>query len=90
MLCRLDAGAVLPARTDHDGEEMLVLGGTARDALGAYPVGTWLRQPPGASPALAAATACRVLIKRGHLSRPPAGPALNRVATRQDEMETSA
>jgi len=74
-LYRLAGGTALPARAIPGGEEILVLSGDCADELGRYGELSWLRQPPGMAPALASATGCKLLVKRGHLARPPALPA---------------
>lgn len=74
-MARLAPGAALPARELPGGEEILVVAGACRDENGTYGEWSWLRQPPGAAPALTSADGCRLLVKQGHLANPPAPPA---------------
>ncbi len=48
-----------------EGVEFFVLEGTLEDELGAYPKGTWLRLPVGASHRARSRTGCRLYAKRG-------------------------
>lgn len=73
-MIRLAPGAGLPAREIPGGEEILVVAGACRDGNGVLGEWGWLRQPPGAAPALESEGGCRLLVKRGHLADPPAPP----------------
>ncbi|MFO1434102.1 MAG: cupin domain-containing protein [Candidatus Competibacteraceae bacterium] len=46
-LVRHEPGARLPAMAFPEGGELLVLEGALEDKEGAYPIGAWLRLPPG-------------------------------------------
>jgi anti-sigma factor ChrR (cupin superfamily) len=67
---RLSAGARLADTDCPGGEEIFVVSGTLTDDLGAYPAGTWLRNPPGYRRGLGSDTGSVYWIKRGHLSPP--------------------
>lgn len=73
-LFRLGPGAAIGARDIPGGEEILVVSGACQDDLGVYGELAWLRQPPGAAPALNSAEGCTLLVKRGHLAHPPDPP----------------
>ena len=66
-LDRLEPGTTLGPRSDHGGEEILVLDGTLDLAGTGHGPRTWIRTPTGASSTLASRTGCTLWIKRGHL-----------------------
>jgi anti-sigma factor ChrR (cupin superfamily) len=68
FLVRLDPGATLSRMIHADGEETMVLAGACGDALGAYPVGTWIRDPGGRRQDLFSAEGCTLFVKTGHLA----------------------
>lgn len=49
------------------GEEIFVLEGTFADESGAYPKGTWLRNPPGSVHTPFSEEGCLIYVKTGHL-----------------------
>ena len=49
------------------GEEILVLDGSFEDEHGAYPKGTWLRQPLGSRHTVVSKEGCLLWLKTGHL-----------------------
>jgi len=52
------------ARHDHPGgEEFIVLEGTFQDETGDFPVGTYVRNPPGTGHAPGSAAGCTILVK---------------------------
>lgn len=50
------------------GEEIFVLDGTFEDEFGAYPKGTWLRNPPNSSHTPFTKQGCTIFVKTGHLT----------------------
>jgi len=67
-LTKLAPGTRL-ARHDHPaGEEIWVLEGILEDDDGAYPEGTWLRNPPGSSHVPRTRAGCIFYTKTGHLT----------------------
>ncbi len=52
------------------GEEILVLDGIFEDEQGAYPKGTWLRNPPGSVHTPFSREGCVIYVKTGHLDMP--------------------
>lgn len=68
FLVRLDRGATLSRTIHPDGEEVVVLAGACSDAQGAYPAGTWIRDPGGRRQDLFSAQGCTLLVKTGHLA----------------------
>lgn len=61
-----------PRHRHPGGEEILVLEGSFRDEHGAYPAGSWLRNPPLSEHTPLHQEGCLLYVKRGHLR--PAGP----------------
>lgn len=64
---KLDAGAAVADYDAEGGEEIFVLAGSFRDALGAYRKGVWVRNPPGARHGMESDDGCLMWVKRGHL-----------------------
>ncbi|MEM7393839.1 MAG: cupin domain-containing protein, partial [Verrucomicrobiota bacterium] len=61
--------AETPVRAVEGGEEIFVLEGVLHDEQGAYPAGTWLRNPPGHERRLfAKVEGALIYRKQGHLS----------------------
>jgi len=50
-----------------NGEEILVLEGTFEDEQGAYPKGSWIRNPPGSFHEPWSTEGCIIYVKTGHL-----------------------
>lgn len=67
-LLRWAPGTRCPVQRHPGGVEILVLEGDLQDEFGAYPAGTWLRNPPGAVHAPFSAAGCLIYVKLGHLS----------------------
>lgn len=67
-LIKLEPGTCLERRHHPAGEEIWVLEGVLEDDAGAYPKGTWLRNPPGSSYALRSHVGCVFYTKTGHLT----------------------
>jgi len=67
---RFARGSRLPEREPTAGEEMLVLAGHLSDERGRHRAGTYLRNPPGSSPALHSPSGCTLFVKLGQF---PAG-----------------
>lgn len=57
----------LPEYTQELGEEIIVLEGEFSDADGAYPAGTYIKNPPGARHAAFSKNGCLLFVKQGHL-----------------------
>jgi anti-sigma factor ChrR (cupin superfamily) len=62
-IVRYAAGSRFPAHRHELGEEFLVLAGTFNDERGAYPFGTYVRNPPGSSHAPFSETGCALFVK---------------------------
>lgn len=62
-IVRYDAGAVFSAHAHPLGEEIFVLEGVFADDHGAYPVGTYLRHPPGSRHRPASPEGCVIFVK---------------------------
>lgn len=66
-LVRWQPGTHFPAHGHPGGEEILVLSGVFQDGQGAYPAGTWLRNPPGSLHKPWSEAGCTIWVKTGHL-----------------------
>lgn len=62
-LVRFAPGSHFPAHVHGGGEEILVLDGVFSDETGDYPVGSYLRNPPGSRHTPASAPGCTLLVK---------------------------
>lgn len=67
VLERWAAGTHRARHAHPRGEEILVLEGSFEDEEGAYPAGTWLRNPPGSAHAPFTHVGCVLYVKTGHL-----------------------
>lgn len=67
-LVRWAAGSRLEPNSHVGGEEILVLSGALEDEDGAYPAGTWLRNPPMSRHMPFSTQGCTILMKTGHLT----------------------
>ena len=66
-LYRWPANGRFTSQPHFGGEELFVLSGKLQDEYGAYPAGTWLRNPPGSEHARYAEEDTVTWIKTGHL-----------------------
>ncbi|MFM7170985.1 MAG: cupin domain-containing protein [Cyanobium sp.] len=66
-LVRWAPGTVFHRHGHPGGEEILVLEGVFEDEEGAYPEGTWLRNPPGSVHRPWSGAGCTIWVKTGHL-----------------------
>jgi anti-sigma factor ChrR (cupin superfamily) len=66
-LVRWEPGTRFQAHQHLGGEEILVLEGVFEDERGAYPAGTWLRNPHGSRHSPFSTTGCLIYVKVGHL-----------------------
>ncbi len=66
-LIKWPAGARMARHAHARGEEILVLSGELRDEEGAYPAGTWMRNPPASEHEPYAESDTVIWIKTGHL-----------------------
>lgn len=66
-LVRWAAGTLFPLHGHPGGEEILVLDGVFQDEHGIYPVGSWLRNPPGSVHRPWSEAGCTIWVKTGHL-----------------------
>jgi anti-sigma factor ChrR (cupin superfamily) len=66
-LVRYAPGSDFPTHTHPRGEEILVLEGTFGDEFGAYPAGTYLRNPPGSAHAPRTPEGCVIFVKLRHM-----------------------
>lgn len=62
-IVRYEPGSHFAAHTHPNGEEILVLEGVFSDETGDYPVGSYLRNPPGSSHAPFSEEGCVILVK---------------------------
>jgi anti-sigma factor ChrR (cupin superfamily) len=62
---RLEPGARLARTVYPSGVEILVLKGVLLDDRGAYPAGTWFREPPGTFLEVSSDTGCTLYVKTG-------------------------
>jgi hypothetical protein len=69
-LVRWQPGTRFPQHIHPGGEEIFVLDGVFEDEQGAYPAGTWLRNPPGSRHAPFSRSGCLIWVKTGHLAPP--------------------
>jgi len=69
-LARWAAGARYPMHRHAGGEESYVLSGDFGDNLGAYPAGTWIRNPVGSEHAPFSRSGAVLYVKSGHLLKP--------------------
>lgn len=67
VLERWAAGTHRSAHAHPGGEEILVLEGAFEDQDGAYPAGSWIRNPPGSAHAPLTHVGCLLYVKTGHL-----------------------
>ena len=66
-LVRWEPGTRFPLHAHPGGEEIFVLEGVFEDEQGAYPAGTWLRNPAGSRHAHFSSRGCLIWVKTGHL-----------------------
>jgi anti-sigma factor ChrR (cupin superfamily) len=64
---RYEPGARFDSHLHEFGEEIVVLEGVLHDEHGAYPAGTYLRNPPGSSHAPFSPEGCLLLVKLRHI-----------------------
>ncbi len=74
-LVRWAPGTRFPLHGHPGGEEIFVLEGVFEDELGAYPAGSWLRNPPGSTHTPFSTAGALIWVKTGHLPAvvPPRG-----------------
>ena len=60
---RYEAGAKFSEHTHPKGEEIFVLEGELSDEFGAYPAGTYIRNPPGSHHSPFSSTGCKLFVK---------------------------
>lgn len=66
-LVRWAPGTQFQRHSHYGGEEIFVLEGVFEDELGAYPAGTWLRNPHGSRHSPFSREGCLIYVKVGHL-----------------------
>ncbi len=66
-LVRWAPGTVFQPHGHPGGEEILVLDGVFQDEHGNYPIGSWLRNPPGSTHRPWSEAGCSIWVKTGHL-----------------------
>jgi anti-sigma factor ChrR (cupin superfamily) len=66
-LVRWAPGTVFQPHLHPGGEEIFVLDGVFQDEEGAYPAGTWLRNPPWSRHHPFSEAGCTLLVKTGHI-----------------------
>jgi anti-sigma factor ChrR (cupin superfamily) len=62
-IVRYASGSRFPAHSHDGGEEFLVLEGVFQDEHGDYPVGTYVRNPPGTAHEPASGQGCKIFVK---------------------------
>jgi anti-sigma factor ChrR (cupin superfamily) len=67
-LVKWDAGTYFQPHMHLGGEEIFVVDGVFEDEFGAYPKGTWLRNPSGSRHKPFSKSGCLIYVKVGHLS----------------------
>jgi len=67
-LVKWDAGTYFQSHMHLGGEEIFVVDGVFEDEFGAYPKGTWLRNPSGSRHTPFSKSGCLIYVKVGHLS----------------------
>ncbi len=67
-LVKWDAGTQFQPHMHLGGEEIFVVDGVFEDEFGAYPKGTWLRNPSGSRHTPFSKSGCLIYVKVGHLS----------------------
>jgi anti-sigma factor ChrR (cupin superfamily) len=67
-LVKWDAGTYFQPHMHLGGEEIFVVDGVFEDEFGAYPKGTWLRNPSGSRHTPFSKLGCLIYVKVGHLS----------------------
>ncbi|GBO55874.1 hypothetical protein APA_4024 [Pseudanabaena sp. lw0831] len=67
-LVKWDAGTQFQPHRHLGGEEIFVVDGVFEDEFGAYPKGTWLRNPSGSHHKPFSKLGCLIYVKVGHLS----------------------
>ncbi|MFM7602200.1 MAG: cupin domain-containing protein, partial [Pseudanabaena sp.] len=67
-LVQWDAGTYFQPHMHLGGEEIFVVDGVFEDEFGAYPKGTWLRNPSGSRHMPFSKSGCLIYVKVGHLS----------------------
>ncbi|MEY3305658.1 MAG: cupin domain-containing protein [Pseudanabaena sp.] len=67
-LVKWDAGTYFQPHMHLGGEEIFVVDGVFEDEFGAYPKGTWLRNPSGSRHMPFSKSGCLIYVKVGHLS----------------------
>jgi anti-sigma factor ChrR (cupin superfamily) len=67
-LVKWDAGTQFQPHMHLGGEEIFVVDGIFEDEFGAYPKGTWLRNPSGSRHMPFSKSGCLIYVKVGHLS----------------------
>jgi len=67
-LVKWDAGTYFQPHMHLGGEEIFVVDGVFEDEFGAYPKGTWLRNPSGSRHTPFSKSGCLIYVKVGHLS----------------------
>jgi anti-sigma factor ChrR (cupin superfamily) len=80
-LVRWAPGTRFTAHTHPGGEEILVLKGTFEDEDGAYPAGTWLRNPRFSRHAPYSREGALIYVKTGHIGAPTLGDRLEAITT---------
>ncbi len=80
-LVRWAPGTRFTAHTHPGGEEILVLAGTFEDEEGAYPAGTWLRNPRFSRHAPYSREGALIYVKTGHIGAPTLGDRLEAITS---------
>lgn len=68
-IVRYAAGSRFPEHRHPGGEEILVLEGTFEDETGAYPQGSYLKNPPGTAHSPSSAEGCLLFVKLLHMQQ---------------------
>ena len=68
-IVRYDPGCSFPEHEHGGGEEFFVLEGTFEDENGAYPAGTFVKNPVGTKHSPKSTTGCTILVKLRHMRK---------------------
>ena len=86
-IVRYDPGCAFPEHEHGGGEEFFVLEGTFEDEFGAYPAGTFVKNPVGTKHSPKSTEGCTILVKLRHMRPEDQTPVV--IDTHQAEWRTN-